>query len=338
MARDRELDGRRLAPTVQGRGGPEILDMRRILAIDGGGINGVFPLAFLASIEETLGCPIGRFFDFIAGTSTGGIIALGLGLGFSAQELMMVYQHFGAKVFAGPRVVRLLRWLGSSKYSQTPLKELLTHAFGDRKLGESSCRLLIPAVNLETGKAHIYKTAHHARFEKDYRETAVTVALATAAAPSYFPAFRDPAGTLFVDGGLWANNPVGLAVIEAIRVLEWPSTNLRILSLGCTETPTNPGIAGSVGMGCVYWAWRGPELFMSTQSSASLGTAILLAGEDNVVRVSPIVARGRFSLDNVRRVDSLSGLGRTEARTRLSTLRPIFFSEPAEDFTPYHRP
>jgi len=312
--------------------------MRRILSIDGGGIKGVFPLAFLASIEDSVGRPAGEYFDLISGTSTGGIIALGLGLGFSAQELLVMYEQLGKQVFGGPTLIRFLRWLSIAKYSQVRLRQHLTNAFQNKTLGDSRCRLLIPAVNLETGRPHIYKTAHHERFEKDYRETAVTVALATAAAPSYFPSFRDPSGILLVDGGLWANNPVGLAVIEAMQVLDWPLTDLRVLSLGCTETPANPGIGGSIGMGLTYWAFKGPQLLMSAQSSASLGLAILLAGDRNVVRISPVVTGSRFGLDKVKRIDSLKGLGRNEARSALPSLKTCLFSEPAEEFIPCRRP
>jgi uncharacterized protein len=62
--------------------------MRRILSIDGGGIKGALPASFLATIEKTTGEPIVDHFDLIAGTSTGGIIALGLGLGFTASTIV----------------------------------------------------------------------------------------------------------------------------------------------------------------------------------------------------------------------------------------------------------
>ena len=76
---------------------------KRILSLDGGGIKGVFPAAFLASIEEEVESSIGEYFDLIVGTSTGGIIALGLGLGFAAKELLSFYQDLGSQVFAGNR-------------------------------------------------------------------------------------------------------------------------------------------------------------------------------------------------------------------------------------------
>ena len=73
--------------------------IRRILSIDGGGIKGTMPAAFLAGLEEELGQPIGRYFDLIAGTSTGGIIALGLGLGRTAKELLDLYERRGPLIF-----------------------------------------------------------------------------------------------------------------------------------------------------------------------------------------------------------------------------------------------
>src|SRR3954464_8139195 len=71
----------------------------RILSLDGGGIRGVFPAAFLARLEDHLEHPIGRYFDLIAGTSTGGIIAIGLGLGLSAKDILKLYVEQGPAIF-----------------------------------------------------------------------------------------------------------------------------------------------------------------------------------------------------------------------------------------------
>ena len=68
---------------------------KRILAIDGGGIKGVFPASFLATVEDSIGNNVARYFDLIVGTSTGGIIALGLGLGLSAKEILAFYEESG---------------------------------------------------------------------------------------------------------------------------------------------------------------------------------------------------------------------------------------------------
>jgi len=311
--------------------------VRRILSLDGGGIKGVFLVAFLAAFEERVGRPIAGYFDLIAGTSTGGIAALGLGLGFTAQGLLTLYERFGREVFPGNRLLRFVRHVVAAKYSPEPLRRVLAEAFGDRTLGDSRCRLVIPSLNLETGKVHVYKTAHHPRFEMDYKESAVQVGMATAAAPTYFPSHRSSSGIPLVDGGLWANNPVGMAVVEAIGVLEWSRPDLRVLSLGCPSAPLDIGIARRRSMGRLYWARRIAEAFLSGQSSASLGTAKLLAGHANVYRVCPAVPPDRFGLDTTKEIESLKGLGVAEAREALPALRQVFFTEPAEPFEPYHR-
>ncbi len=312
--------------------------VRRILAIDGGGIKGVFPLAFLAAIEKVVSTPIAGFFDLIAGTSTGGIIALGLGLGFRAGDLLGFYMNLADRIFPGGRVLRLFKWLGFSKYSQVPLREALRSKFGDRKLGESRTRLVIPSLNLETGDVHIFKTAHHERFDLDYAMAAVDVALATAAAPSYFPAHRLESGVPLIDGGVWAINPTGVAVVEAIGVLGWSAQGLRVLSLGCTTTPFDARKAWFLGDGVLQWALKVTDVFLRAQSSASLGTALTLIGHQNLFRFSPTVPARRYGLDKTAEVDSLRGLGETEARKALPHLRPVFFEGGAEAFTPYSAP
>ncbi len=308
----------------------------KILSIDGGGIKGVFPASFLTVIEETTGKRISDYFDLIVGTSTGGIIALGLGMGFSAKELLEFYEQEGPKIFKGNRLTRLLRSIGVSKYSNEPLRRALSSKFNERKLGESKNRLVIPSLNLENGEVHVYKTAHHQRFVKDYKEKIVDVALATSAAPTYFPTHRSASGIPLIDGGLWANNPVGLAVVEAIGVLGWPRDELRVLSIGCTTEPINIKLARGLPMGKAYWGFKVADLFMSAQSSASYGTAQLLAGHENVTRISPSVANGKFGLDVVNGIKSLKGLGDSEARKALPTLQS-FFTDKAAAFIPIHK-
>jgi len=275
-------------------------------------------------------------FDLIVGTSTGGIVALGLGLDLSAREILAFYVNRGAQVFRGSRFLRAVRWLGAAKYDPRPLRASLQDIFGDRKLGESRNRLVIPALNLETGEVYVYKTAHHSRFERDYRERAVDVALATAAAPTYFPAHRSAAGLPLIDGGMW-HNPTGVAVVEAIGVLDWPRDSLRVLSLGCTAEPLSVALGRHWSLGAAYWALKAADVFLAGQSSAALDTAKLLVGEANLVRICPQVAPGRFGLDTVKEIDSFKGLGNSEARNALPRLRPMFFQSVADPFEPLYR-
>ena len=310
--------------------------VKKILSIDGGGIKGVFPASFLSIIEETTGKKISDYFDLIVGTSTGGIIALGLGMGFSAKELLKFYEDLGPEIFCGNRFTRFLRSIGISKYNNRSLRKALEEKFSNKQLGESKNRLVIPSLNLENGEVHVYKTAHHQRFQRDYKEKVVDVALATSAAPTYFPTHNSTSGIPLVDGGLWANNPMGLAVVEAIGVLEWPRDQLKILSIGCTMEPLNIKWARRFSMGKAYWGIKIANLFMSAQSSASFGTAQLLAGHTNVTRISPAVANGKFGLDAIKEIESLKGLGDIEARKALPSIE-TFFKDKAEVFIPIHK-
>src|SRR6266404_1377145 len=120
--------------------GPSAAATRRILNIDGGGIKGVFPAAFLAELEDRLGEPIADYFDLIAGTSTGGIIAMGLGLGLTAKDLLAFYKETGARIFQRRRFGALRR-VFRAQYTNEVLREVLVKAFGERYLGESTKRL-----------------------------------------------------------------------------------------------------------------------------------------------------------------------------------------------------
>lgn len=304
----------------------------RILTIDGGGIKGVFAASLLAEFETSLGSPLVECFDLIAGTSTGGIIAIGLGLGLSAQEILNFYEKNGPAIFAGRRG-RSLRPLFAAKYNSKPLHDALMEAFSDKLLGESTTRLLIPSLNLDTGEVHVFKTAHHTCFVRDYKEKAVDVALATAAAPTYFPTHHLGTGEPLVDGGMWANNPMGAAAVEAIGVLGWPRGDVKLLGVGCTESPPDTANRRSRGL-LNYWAKRLVSIFMAGQSSSSLGTAQLLLGHDNVHRISLNVSGGRYKLDGANAISSLKGLGASEARKEYPKVHSTFFAEQRQPFVP----
>jgi len=310
--------------------------MKRILAIDGGGIKGVYPASFLASIESHIDGRIADYFDLIVGTSTGGIIALGLGLGMTAYDVLGFYKRFGPAVFPGSPVLRGVQRLVRPKYSSSPLREALTATFDERRLGESTSRLVIPSIDVISGEVYLYKTAHHTNYKNDYKELAVEVAMATAAAPTYFPVHWASSGLPLVDGGMWANNPTGVAVVEAIGPLGWDPSDIRVLSLGCTTEPLSMRLRSKVSLGLGYWAYKVADVFMRGQSSGALGTAYVLLGHEKVVRISSVVSAGRFKLDGVKDMHMLEGLGSRDARTNLNRVRGKFLECPADPFVPLH--
>ncbi len=310
--------------------------MRRILTIDGGGIKGVFPAAFLAEIEDWLEEPIYNYFDLIAGTSTGGIIAIGLALGLTAGELLQLYKEDGPTIFSSGKLTSSLRRLMRAKYSLDPLRRSLKKHFGDRRLGHARKRVLVPALDLVSERVYIYKTAHHPALVRDYKVPAVDVALATVAAPTYFPIHLSDEGA-YIDGSLWARNPLALAVVEAIGVLDCPRDRIRVLSLGCTSLQLDVAWDKRRSLGASYWGARIADVFMKAQSSSAIATAHTLIGPHNVYRISPDTTAQGFTLDGVRRIPELEALGRDEAERAIDALGSLFFAAPAAPFLPSHR-
>ena len=169
----------------------------------------------------------------------------------------------------------------------------------------------------------------------DWQESAVNVGLATAAAPTYFQAHPMPSGAPLIDGGIWANNPVGLAAVEARSVLGWRDDDLYIVRLGCTEEaldiPVESGYAGLL--------LKSTGLFMQGQSRGADGTAKLLSGHcqetPRFFSFQPRVPTGKFSLDGVGMLDRLRGLGAATAREALPEFEKYFLDTKAGQFTPF---
>ena len=318
---------------------------RRILCIDGGGILGTFPAAFLAGIEQDLPHPIGSYFDLIAGTSTGGIIAIGLAMGLRATELLDLYEQRGPQIFGqgNGRVadfvfdkLRFARWPVMNKHNARQLRAVLDDVLSRKRIGDAKTRLLIPAWNPVARAVYIYKTAHHARLRNDYKCLAVDAAMATAAAPTYFRHHVTEHAVGLTDGGTWANNPTALAVVEAITMLGWPRDSLHVLSLGCLEETYSirkwSGI-GTLGSKLI-------KLFMDGQSHSAMGIAKLLTGHEHerkaIYRVNHAVPYNAFKMDDTGVIQDLKGLGHSLARDRQPVLNPVFFAARAKPFTPIY--
>lgn len=308
----------------------------KILSLDGGGIKGVFTLGVLSQFENFLGKPINHYFDLVVGTSTGGIIALGLGKGFSANNLLEFYTLLGKHIFSGNRLWNSLKHWGFSKYKNEVLKKCFREKFGETKLGESKIRLVIPSQNLDTGEVQLYKTSHHENLREDYKLKMSEIALATSAAPSYFPIFKSWNGLYLVDGGIYANNPIAIAAAEAVGILNWAPSNIIILSIGCTNEPVDIQFAKKYSLGRGYWAFNSLKLIMRGQSSAALGMATHLTNR-NVIRIDETVAKGKFSLDSVSGIENLKGLGYDKGKKEFQNIKEKIFDETAEEFIPVHK-
>lgn len=323
--------------------------MRRILSIDGGGIRGTFPAAFLAHLEEDLEHPIHEYFDLIAGTSTGGVIAIGLAMGMRASEILEFYESRGPEIFSQQhnglrgwmeQQARKIKWATwGPKYSAEGLEDALVDILGDKKIGDARTRLIIPAWHQQNSEVYIFKTAHHERFRTDYKELARDAAMATAAAPTYFREFITARDVGLVDGGVWANNPAGIAVVEGIGTLGWDPTEIRVLSIGCLEDIVEMRDA----YGAVRFAPKLSGLFMAGQSHGSIGIAQTLTGDVGgadhkaIYRVSQPVPDGFFTLDDTSKIQKLKSRAFAQARTEKPNLAKAFFTEKALPFEPVYR-
>jgi hypothetical protein len=288
----------------------------RILSLEGGGIMGAFSASVLAALEESTGCRCIDHFDLITGTSTGGIIAIGLGLGLSAEDILGFYREQGPIIFKNAGItyqfLQKVRHIFQPKHSQETLRKSLYSVFGDRKFGESKCRLLIPTYDAIGGRIFLMKTAHHERFRFDINALAVDVALATASAPTYFSAAPFPAhqSASYVDGGVWANCPALAGLVEAVHFLNVPPDQIDILNIGTTATPFS--ISQNTQAGVFGWAKSLINLFMNSQAEASRTTSYLLT-KGGFLNINHVAIPGQFSLDNSSKVNELINLGRGEA-------------------------
>ena len=260
----------------------------RILSIDGGGIKGIFPAQVLVYLEENCldGRPIGDHFDLIAGTSTGGIIALGLGAGLTARSLLDLYVNEGHRVFPPKQRTkgrRLFRRLSRNRYDRDALDGLLLQTLGDKTLRESRYRLLIPATEAKHGDPAVYKTPHHPGYFLDGDKPMAEVAAATSAAPTYLkPVVQDE--YILLDGGIWANNPTMMALVEALTCFTVQRENIAILSIGCGQDGFQINSRQAAGAG--QYQWR--EIIyvaMHYQSLTAVNQAGLLIGRDRVTRL-----------------------------------------------------
>lgn len=306
----------------------------QILALDGGGYKGMFSAAVLTRLEEDLRTSLVEHFDLIAGTSTGGIIALALGAGKRPREIVDFYVDHGPKIFSHRRR-RMFRQVVRSKYDAAPLREALETVLGERCLWESSVPLCVPSYDLRNDDVYLFRTPHSALLARDWRERMVDVALATSAAPTYLSAHQ-LRGLRLVDGGLWANNPAVVAIAEAVSEFKIDLADIRVLSLGTTS---DLGVRSNRldGGGVLAWARCATTVILRGQSLAAKNATYHLIPKGQSLRIDPDVPDKLLRLDGVS-PDELLGRAEQESRFVSDQVRQIFLDHHAGAYTPQHTP
>ena len=320
----------------------------RILSLDGGGIKGLYAATFMAELERRYlgGKSIASYFDLVAGTSTGGIIALGLGASLTSSALAELYVDRGAEIFPQPHGSpigkvrgwwRTVRHFTHYRYERSALEKMLDDTLGDRLFGESVVRLCIPAFEGKHSEVFVFKTPHHADYKHDRFERMVKVALATSAAPTYFRPLEH-GGHKLVDGGVWANNPVMLAIVEALICFDLDRSQIDVLSIGCGDEPYVVSDAQIEDGGKLAWA---NVIFaaMRLQSLSAINQARLLLGPPSVHRIDPPSIAPPILLDDFgRSLTELVPAAKAAAERNGSELAEIFFGSEASTYVPVPLP
>ena len=306
----------------------------RILSIDGGGIKGIFPAAILAELEQECldGEPIGDYFDYICGTSTGGIIALGLGKGLRAKDLLELYMEKGTRIF--PQNFKCLRKITSfaiTTYSSKNLRKVLNESLGDIKFGASKNRLCVPAFEGKFGEVLVRKTNHHPDYKMDHLVDMAQIGMETSAAPSFLRTFSDEQYH-FVDGGIWANNPIMIGLVDALSCYQVRRDQIKILSIGCGEKPYKVSWLQRHLNGALSW-WNVIFAAMNLQSQNAIGQAGLLIGRDNIIRLDASEEHARIGMDNVKKAKEMLPDHASEVlKDRIDIIHDMFLTDKVDPY------
>lgn len=247
----------------------------KVLAIDGGGIRGIIPAVILGALQARLNQELWRYFDLIAGTSTGGIIALGIGTRgsngqpYSPDQLVELYVQNGPAIFRKIPAWTWLRQFLRPKYSPNPLEATLKKFFKDTRFSSALTPLLISSYDLQSQLPFFFKS-HRIASDRTYDWAVTSIARATSAAPTFFQAVHLSTGKedyALVDGGVFANNPAVAAYAEA-HWLYPDATKFVVVSVGTGDRQDRITYARAKKWGLVGWARQIVPVLMDSVSEA----------------------------------------------------------------------
>lgn len=270
----------------------------RILSLDGGGVRGLFTIVLLQRLDEAFPGWLKKV-DLLAGTSTGGVIAIGLAAGLAPRDLRHLYYHHMRRVFQDSLLDDLadLGRVNGAEYSISPLEKVLYQYLGDRPLGTLEKKVLIPAFDLDNRHPDPMRRSWKPKFfhnfpgdDSDEAIPAYKAAVYTSAAPTYFPSEDG-----FIDGGVVAPNPsmAAIAQTQDTRSALDPRptlADLRVLSLGTGGT--RRFIQGDrLDWGYLQWAQPLSDLVLQGASGVAEYQASQLLGE-RYHRLAPTLPPG----------------------------------------------
>jgi patatin-like phospholipase/acyl hydrolase len=262
----------------------------RILSIDGGGIRGILPGVILSRLEEKLqtktnnpATRLADYFDFMAGTSTGGILTLAYLMPnkegrpkFTAADAVNLYLDRGDEIFELTfwQQVKSGKGITDEKYNADALEEALDDNFGDTPLSGLLKPCIVSSYDLRNAKPHFFK--QHKAHQKNYNFRVKDVARATSAAPTYFETARvkNENGTPFplIDGGVFVNNPALVAYSE-VRTIKFEgldhlptAKDMLLISIGTGSESKSYNYNKVKDWGAINWIKPIIEIMMSANS------------------------------------------------------------------------
>lgn len=273
----------------------------RVLSLDGGGIRGLYTASVLSTLASRFcgdegSTDIGKGFDLLVGTSTGGILAAALAAGVPIAEVMSLYKDKGPEIFRNPIPSGMIQkaWWGVRNFrspanSNEGLHTALASIFKDETVGQVYARrkigLCVASVSVSTHKAKVFKTGHDPQKTADDSRFLKDICLATSAAPIVLPIAGIPEPTIggatahYVDGGLWANNPILIALTESL-VMSDQGQPIQIVSVGTCPPPGGAAISSKDSQrGIASWGFglKALDLSMDAQASGNQFIASFLA-------------------------------------------------------------
>ncbi len=240
----------------------------KVLSIDGGGIRGIIPALILSRIEQKTGKPISKLFDLIAGTSSGGILALGLtkpsnssqsSPHYSAKDLVSFYENDGKEIFTTSffRRVYTVENLLEERYTSYGVEKVLDKYFGESRLKDALTEVIVPSYEIERRTTFFFKSLN-AKEREGHDFLMSEVARSTSAAPTYFEpkkiSFKNSSDYFaLIDGGVFANNPAMCAYVEA-KTMYPDADEIVLVSIGTGEQIEPLLYNNAKGWGLAQWA------------------------------------------------------------------------------------
>jgi patatin-like phospholipase/acyl hydrolase len=303
----------------------------KILCIDGGGIKGIIPARILEYIEKHVrnkkgdGYHIHESFNLLSGTSTGGIIVIGLlcpgpdgQAKFSVSDLLDLYVKKGNLIFQTSAWDKIKNVFGilHEKYSPKNIETLFKQYFDDIKLSQLLKNCLIPSYNIYDRCATFYNT-DDTKDGDGYQDFYIRdIARATSAAPTYFPPahIKPMTGETYytqIDGGVFANNPAMSALVEYAKqngtssVFDLNLKDITLISAGTgvhTATKKRYTYDETKNWGQVSWISPLIDIMMSASSETidfQLRKLYECTGnKDNYIRIQPDLRRASPEMDD----------------------------------------